>query len=91
MQSHLFRAKAVTMIDPTPENIVTARHRAGHTQIQAAAAVGSTARTWQDWERGSRMPLAAWWLYLLRIGCITIADLPVVPERNRASRKSSGA
>lgn len=70
---------------PTPEAIAIARQRAVHTQVQAAAAVGSTARTWQDWERGKRqMPASAWWLYLLRVGRITLADLPALPERLRA-------
>lgn len=71
--------------DPTSEAIATARGRAGHTQVQAGASVGSTARTWQDWERGARpMPLAVWWLYLIRVGRITLADLPAVPDRQRA-------
>lgn len=70
--------------DPTPESIVTARLRAGHTQAQAGAAVGATERTWQDWERGQRaMPASAWWLYLLRVGRITLTDLPEIPERQR--------
>lgn len=72
--------------DPTPESIATARQRAGHTQAQAAAAVGVRDRAWQRWESGdAAMPAAAWWLYLLRVGRITVADLPAIPERQRAA------
>lgn len=72
------------MIDPTPENIATARQRAGHTQAQAAAAVGVPARQWQRWEAGDMgMPTAAWWLYQVRAGQATLADLPEIPERQR--------
>ena len=71
--------------DPTLESIATARQRAGHTQAQAAAAVGVSARAWQQYESGDRsMPAPAWWLYLLRVGCVTLADLPAIPERQRA-------
>lgn len=72
--------------DPSPDAITTARQRAGHTQSQAAAAVGMTARAWQQYESGDRsMPAPAWWLYLLRVGRITLADLPAIPERQRAA------
>jgi putative transcriptional regulator len=71
--------------DPTPDAVATVRRRAGHTQSQAGAAIGATERTWQDWERGQRaMPTSAWWLYLLRVGRITLADLPDILERQRA-------
>lgn len=74
------------MIEPTPEAIAAERRRAGHTQAQAAAAVGVTARAWQHYESGDRsMPASAWWLYLLRVGRITLADLPAIPERQRAA------
>lgn len=72
--------------NPLPDEIATARQRASQTQVQAGAAVGANERTWQDWERGQRtMPTAAWWLYLLRVGHITLADLPEIPERQRAA------
>lgn len=68
--------------------IATARKRAGHTQAQAGAAVGACERTWQDWERGQRaMPPSAWLLYLLRVGRITLADLPQIPERQRVASR----
>lgn len=71
--------------DTTPDAIATARQRAGHTQAQAAAAVGVTARAWQQYESGDRsMPSSAWWLYLLRVGRIKLSDLPAIPERQRA-------
>jgi DNA-binding transcriptional regulator YiaG len=75
------------MIDqPTTATIATTRHQSGHTQVQAAAAVGVSVRTWQDWELGqSAIPLAAWWLYLLRVGRVRLSDLPAVPERQRAA------
>jgi DNA-binding transcriptional regulator YiaG len=77
------------MIDqPTPAMIATTRHQSSHTQAQAAAAVGVAVRTWQDWERGANtMPLAAWWLYLLRVGRVALSDLPPVPERQRAKNR----
>lgn len=31
------------------------------------------------------MPASAWWLYLLRVGRVTLADLPEIPERQRAA------
>lgn len=37
---------------PNPESIREARAASGLTQSEAAALIGSTARTWQDWERG---------------------------------------
>lgn len=54
---------------PTPAAILAARSAAGHTQGEAAAAVGAASyRTWQDWERGQRaMSPGLWELYLLRI------------------------
>lgn len=72
--------------DPTPVAVATARQRAGHTQSQAAAAVGVLPRQWHRWEAGDgSIPLAAWWLYLLRSGQAALADLPAIPERQRAA------
>lgn len=75
------------MIDnPTPAAIAGARRAAGHTQAQAAAAVGVPARQWQRWEAGNMgMPSSAWWLYRVRAGQATLADLPPIPERQRMS------
>ena len=40
------------------------RAQAGHTQEQAAAVLGVSWRTWQDWERGvNAMPVYALRLY----------------------------
>lgn len=77
------------MIDaPTPAAIASARRAAGHTQTQAAAAVGVAPRQWQRWEAGTAtMPTAAWWLYLLRSGQAALADLPPIPERQRIASK----
>jgi hypothetical protein len=55
---------------PLPEDIVTARLMAGHTQSQAAACVHRPGyRSWQNWERGTaQMPADTWELYLLKTG-----------------------
>jgi len=47
-----------------------ARERSGLTQTDAAKYVhAGSYRTWQDWESGRRvMPLAAWELFLAKIG-----------------------
>lgn len=37
---------------PTANEIKNARRDLGYTQAQAAQIIGSSARTWQDWERG---------------------------------------
>ncbi|MFM2053921.1 MAG: hypothetical protein RL456_1958 [Pseudomonadota bacterium] len=55
---------------PTPEQILAARQAAGHTQTQAAAAVGlSGGIRWSEYERhgptGRRIDPARWQLYLL--------------------------
>lgn len=71
------------MIDPTPLNIVALRNRHNLTQSQCAAAVGVSWRTWQNWELLGTMPKCAWWLLLLRLGEITVADLPQIPARQR--------
>lgn len=43
-----------------------ARLAAGLTQTQAAAIIGATRRTWQDWESGARnMPHAKYALFLM--------------------------
>lgn len=50
---------------PSPEQIRAARERAGHSQAAAAAAIGASRRTWQDWEAGiARMPAGLYRLYL---------------------------
>lgn len=74
------------MINPTPDVIGSARRAAGHTQAQAAAAVGVPARQWQRWEAGDMgIPSSAWWLYQVRAGLSTLDDLPAIPKRQRMS------
>lgn len=52
--------------EPQPDQVRTARSRAGHTQTEAGHLVGGSLRTWQDWESGKRsMPAATLALYLL--------------------------
>lgn len=41
-----------------PEACFSARARRGHTQAEAAAAVGRSLRTWKSWESGESMPSA---------------------------------
>lgn len=62
------------MQQPTPEQIRTAREKAGHSTAEAGATVHTDGRTWRRWElgpgydSGRAMPLAAWELYLLKTG-----------------------
>lgn len=52
---------------PSPSAIKEARHRAGLTQEQAGAVVGTSRRGWQNWENGTRsMPAAKWELFQLK-------------------------
>jgi DNA-binding transcriptional regulator YiaG len=58
---------------PTPDQIVAARHAAGHTQAEAGRTVYSALRTWQDWEAGKRkMPKSAFVLYMILTGQTTV-------------------
>ena len=61
-------AKSLTKIHtPDREDVLAARQAAGHTQIQAAAAVHVDARSWQRWEAGAAtMSPGLWELYLLK-------------------------
>lgn len=53
---------------PSPMEIKEARHRAGLTQSQAAALVGGSRRTWQNWELGVvPMPMAKWELFQIKV------------------------
>lgn len=58
------------LLRPTVKAIREARERSGLTQAVAAQYVHAASyRTWQDWETGRRlMPLAAWELFLAKIG-----------------------
>lgn len=61
------------MTHPTPEEIRAARLAAGLTQMQAGALIGTSRRTWQNWEApvGSpshrNMPVAKWRFFNLLI------------------------
>lgn len=48
-----------------PALVRAARRGAGLTQTQAAALIGATLRTWQEWEGGRRNMPPAKWAYLL--------------------------
>jgi DNA-binding transcriptional regulator YiaG len=53
---------------PDKSEIRAAREAAGLTQAQAAAAIYSTVRTWQDWEAGvARMHPGLWELFRLKV------------------------
>lgn len=53
---------------PTPDQIRSQRVTAHLTQTQAARAVHSTLRTWQDWEAGkAKMHAGLWELFLLKL------------------------
>jgi DNA-binding XRE family transcriptional regulator len=60
----LSRRDEPPMQSPAPGDVRAARMAAGHTQRQAAAAVGVAVRTWQGWEWGSSpMQPGLWRLY----------------------------
>lgn len=54
---------------PTADQVRAARTAAGHTQAQAAAAVGLKRwNTWAEYEGGKPMPALTWSWYLLATG-----------------------
>lgn len=56
------------MQSPEPEEIKTARERAGLTQTQAAQLIYGTMRAWQEWEAGNRkMHPGLWELFNIKI------------------------
>ena len=56
------------MKSPTPEQIRSARHKAGLTQTKAAKLVYCTLNAWQKWEAGDRsMHPAIWELFNLKV------------------------
>jgi DNA-binding XRE family transcriptional regulator len=62
-------------VSPSPADIRAARAAAGHTQVQAAALVRSSRRSWIDWESGvTAMPPGLWLLYRLLTGRMTLAE-----------------
>lgn len=73
MSNHPNRSKATPSAarNPKPEEIKTARERAGLTQTEAAALIYCTLRGWQDWEGGQRaMHPAFWELFRLKVRAI---------------------
>jgi DNA-binding transcriptional regulator YiaG len=63
------------MKTPAPDQIIAARHAAGHTQTEAAHIVFAALRSWQDWEGGRyKMPPERWLLYLLLTDQITVDE-----------------
>lgn len=65
--------------NPAPAEVRAARERAKHTSAQAAAAIYSTATTWDEWEKDEstrrRMHPAFFELYLLKTGQKTIEQV----------------
>lgn len=61
------RGRKAPPANPTPDEIVKARHDAGLTQVQAANKIWGTERGWQFYEAGERrMHPAIWWCFLQR-------------------------
>jgi len=61
---------------PTPQQIIAARHAVNKTQSQCAAIVHTTLRAWQMWEAGDRkMPTGLWELFLLKTGQIKLVKV----------------
>ncbi len=65
------------MTHPTPTEIKAWRVSAGITQAQAAALIGYTARSWENWEQGAR-PMRPVLLDLARRS-VNPPSLPVSP------------
>lgn len=69
---------------PTPEEIRSAREKAGHTQTEAARLIYSTLRSWQEWETepradsaaGRRMHPGLFELYLIKTGQLPLRMVP---------------
>lgn len=88
----------VTTLTPTqiharpPASLVVAvRNYYGLTQAQCAGAVGVDTRTWQGYEaKDEAMPLATWWLFLLRVQEARLKDLPPIPARQRTVSAQPG-
>ena len=73
-------------ITTRPPAALVASLRAKHnlTQTQCAAMLAITERSYQGHEeKDGSMRLATWWLFLLRLGEIHLADLPPIPPRER--------
>ena len=79
--------------NPTPEEIRELRAKMGLSQSQAAALVFSSTIAWQQWEtpigrqENRRMHPAAWNLFRLRTGQVTIGGL--LREQNTAADDST--
>lgn len=71
---------------PSPQDVKLTRLAAGHTQAQAAAAIGASRwQTWSDYEGGiNPMPPLAWTWYLL----VTCAH-PVAALKRRTKKRSA--
>ena len=62
MPNHPNRSRHSVGRNPSPAEIVAARHAAGLTQAEAAALIFCSWRTWQDWDLGARRMHPAFWL-----------------------------
>lgn len=70
---------------PPAALVAAVRERHGFTQLQCAAIVAVTSRSWITYETSDgKMPLSTWWLFLLRIGEIHEGHLLPIPPRQRA-------
>jgi len=69
------------MYSPTSENVRQARDAAGLTQTQAAALIGASLRSWQEWEQGkTKMHPGLWRLFR------HLAGIERIPYRAAAVR-----
>ena len=65
------RGRKAPPANPTPEQVIKARHDAGLTQTEAAHKIWGSLRGWQAYEAGEgpdqrRMHPAIWWCFLQR-------------------------
>lgn len=71
---------------PTGDELRAFRERHELTQAQCSVIVDCTSRQWQKWEAETPpMPRVMWWFLLLRLRCISLRELPKIPERRRRS------
>ena len=75
MTNHPNRSAGHPARTPSPAEVRAAREAAGLTQTEAAAAIYSTLRTWQDWEAGkARMHPGLWELFGLKVARLKMLD-----------------
>lgn len=80
MPNHPNRGPAGPFSNPTPAQVTEARKAAGMTQSEAARAVLSGLRSWQQWEAGDRrMHPGLWELFRIKSTPKTASATPTSP------------